>query len=84
MVMLLAASRIHSSEAANHKAGLKGMKSKPSEHSSAPHRKKGVRRPRGWVLRSLSAPTMGCTIKPVTGPANQSNGSSLPPAPSIW
>ena len=79
--MLLAASRIHSSPAANHSAGLKGMTSSPRLHRMAPIRKYGVRRPCLLPVRSDSAPTMGCTINPVTGPASHSSGRLLPSAP---
>ena len=79
--MLLAASRIHSRLAAIHSALLCGMASKLSEHSTAPIRKYGVRRPQREAVRSLSAPTMGCTSRPVIGPASDSSGSAASSAP---
>ena len=81
IVTLLAASRIHSRLAATHNVGLKGMNNKPTLHKIAPIRKYGVRRPQRVIVRSLMAPMIGCTIRPVTGPANHKNGSVASSAP---
>ena len=52
------------------------------EHPAAPMRKNGLRRPqRGLHVRSLAAPIRGWMIRPVTGPARFSSGSSSGFAP---
>src|SRR5207302_7820565 len=79
---LIDASRIQSSPAAIHSALDVGMKKSAIDARMDPVRKYGRRRPSGPQVRSLSAPTMGWTIKPVNGAANQSNGTASGLAPS--
>ena len=84
MVTLLAASRIHNRPAANQSAGLNGMTKRPRLHKIAPIKKYGVLRPQHEVVRSLIAPTMGCTSRPVMGPANHKSGKLASLAPRYW
>ena len=74
IVMLLPASRIQSRPAAIQSVGLKGIQRSAMLQRTAPTRKYGVRRPSGLSVRSLIAPMIGCTRRPVMGPASQSSG----------
>ena len=73
--MLIDASRIHSSVAAIQRPRESGMKKSAIDARMAPVRKYGRRRPSGPQVRSLSAPTMGCTNSPVSGAASQRIGT---------
>jgi hypothetical protein len=79
--MLIDASRIHSSDAAIQSEVDVGMMNSAIDARMAPVRKYGRRLPSGPHVRSLSAPTIGCTTRPVTGAASQSSGTSSGRAP---
>ena len=82
MAILFPTSKIHNNPTANHRAGLNGNKNRHKLPIIAPIRKNGFRLPHfGDQVLSEIAPIMGCTIKPVTGPAifKMGNNSSLAP-----
>ena len=81
MLTLMLASRIQSSPAAIQRVLQLGMTMRAMELRMAPTRKYGRRRPSGPQVRSLSAPMMGCMMKPVSGAASQSMGICESSAP---
>jgi hypothetical protein len=83
MLMLMHASSTHSSPAAIQSVDDVGMMKSARLARMAPTRKYGRRRPSLPHVRSLSDPTIGCTMSPVRGAASQRIGMRSGWAPSF-
>ncbi len=83
MAVLFPASKIHNKPAAIHNELLNGNKNKAILQMMAPIKKYGFLLPPnfGNQVLSLKAPIMGCTSKPVKGPAKFKSGNSSGLAP---